>query len=79
VYSIDSITSTHVKEKITEAKDDLVSSYTYGELRESFLGVGAPWSDAVVKPVKSKFKHQIANKSQIPIFNDQKTKLIWNF
>jgi hypothetical protein len=27
----------------------------------------------------SNFKHQITNKSQIPIFNDQNKKQVWNF
>ena len=35
------------------------------------------WSTGVYEIPNS--KHQITNKSQIPIFNDQNTKQVWNF
>jgi len=40
----------------------------------------ACWSDGVVEHWKiSNSKHQITNKSQIPILNDQNRFGIWNF
>jgi hypothetical protein len=35
------------------------------------------WSNGVYEITS--FKHQITNKSQIPIFNDQNTRQVWNF
>jgi hypothetical protein len=38
------------------------------------------WSAGVLEHWKiSNFKHQITNKSQIPIINDQNKKQVWNF
>jgi hypothetical protein len=43
-------------------------------------GVMEWWSGGVRKTYEiPNSKHQITNKSQIPIFNDQNTKQVWNF
>jgi hypothetical protein len=55
-------------------------------LTPRFIGAGNDlwaamcWSDGVKKTYEiPSSKHQISNKSQIPILNDQNTKQVWNF
>jgi hypothetical protein len=46
----------------------------------SFPLAAVYWSDGIRDTYEiPNFKHQITNKSQIPIFNDQNTKQVWNF
>jgi hypothetical protein len=42
------------------------------------MGLPAKMTSGEVYEIPN-FKHQITNKSQIPIFNDQNIRQVWNF
>ncbi len=54
--------------------------FTLDNVENEAIPLEVYWSNGVVEYCKiSNLKHQITNKSQIPIFNDQNTKPVCNF